>query len=90
MADSLLNDDPRIPVSRRAICVYCSITIDTAADHVFQLATGWVENRKKGGSHATQLMDKKPQWACKPCIDLLRKGISPDQGTLFVIGLTDD
>jgi hypothetical protein len=79
-----------IPASRRATCVYCSELIDTAADHTFQLAYGWVENRKGGGAHATQLMERKSRYACKLCIDKLRKGISPDQGTLFAVNLYDD
>jgi len=79
-----------IPVSRRALCVYCGELIDTAADHVFQLAYGWVENRKRGGSHATQFMERRNKYACKFCIALLRKGISPDQQSLFALNLYDD
>jgi hypothetical protein len=90
VAVDIRNDGLNIPASRRTNCVYCSLTIDTAGDHVFQLAFGWVECRKGGGAHATQLMERRAKWACKPCIDLLRKGISPDQGTLFSLGLTDE
>ena len=79
-----------IPASRRAVCVYCSELVDTAADHTFQLAYGWVENRRGGGAHAIAKIERKGKYACHECINKLRKGISPDQGALFSIHLYDD
>ena len=79
-----------IPASRRALCVYCGELIDTAANHTFQLGYGWIEQRRGGGNHATQLMQMKNQYACKECIAKLRKGISTDQGSLFALNLYDE
>lgn len=79
-----------IPVSRRALCVYCSEIIDSNAVGVFELVQGWAENRPKGGTHAVALQMRRNKFACKFCIGKLRKGISPDQGSLFALNLYDE
>lgn len=82
-----LNDGTGIPVSRRATCTYCGIFVDTAAIGVYQLATGWLENRRRGGANTVALPNRRYKFACRECIDRLRHGINPDQGSLF--GLVD-
>lgn len=79
------NDGTGIPVSRRATCIYCGTFIDTNAVGVYQLATGWVENRRKGGANTIALAVRHTRFACHECIDRLRHGISPDQQSLFNI-----
>jgi len=79
------NDGTGIPVSRRATCVYCGTFIDTNANGVFVLSTGWCEIRRRGGSNAIALPIRHPRFACHECIDRQRHGISPDQGSLFNI-----
>jgi hypothetical protein len=78
-----VNDGMGIPLSRRATCVYCSIFIDTNANGVFQFASGWLENRRKGGANTIALPNRRPRFACRECIDRLRHGIPVGQGTLF-------
>jgi hypothetical protein len=79
------NDGTGIPVSRRATCVYCGTFIDTNANGVFQLSTGWCEVRRRGGSNAIALPIRHTRFACHECIDRQRHGISPSQGVLFNI-----
>lgn len=84
------NDGMGIPVSRRATCIYCAIFIDTNANGTFQLATGWCEIRKRGGTNTIALPKRHARFACNECIDRLRHGISPDQGALFTLDLDDE
>lgn len=85
----MANDGIPIPASRRAFCTYCGLLVDSAAVGVWQRATGWVENRRQGGSNAIALPNKDTVYACGICIDRLRHNISPDQRTLFESGLND-
>lgn len=82
-----MNDGTGIPVSRRGTCAYCAILVDTAAVGTFQLCTGWVENRRKGGGNTVALPTRHLKWACGICIDKLRHGISPDQASLFALDM---
>lgn len=84
-----LNDGMGIPVSRRATCTYCQTFIDTNAIGVFELATGWCENRRKGGTNTIALAKRHARFACHECIDRLKHGISPDQQALFTLDLDD-
>jgi hypothetical protein len=77
------NDGVPIPLSRRRICAYCSVTIDSNAPGVFQHASGWIENRKRGGANTIALPIRSDMYACNECIDRLRHGISTGQTTLF-------
>lgn len=77
------NDGVPIPRSRRRLCSYCSCTIDSNGTGVFQLANGWLENRRKGGANTIALAIRKDIYACHECIDKLRNGIPAGQMALF-------
>lgn len=79
----IANDGVPIPLSRRRICTYCAVTIDSNARGVFQRASGWLENRKGGGANTIAIPIRTDAWACNECIDRLRHGIAPAQSTLF-------
>lgn len=78
--------DVKVPLSRRATCVYCADQLDTSATGVFQLARGWLENRRRGGANTIALAERLPKYACGICIDKLRSGIPVGQQTLFGLG----
>ena len=79
-----------IPLSRRRTCYYCSCIMDSGALGNYQLATGWVENRKGGGSHITLTTRRADTYACHDCIDKLRHGIPTGQIRLFELPEPDE
>lgn len=80
---TMSNDGVPIPLSRRRLCAYCSCTVDSNGTQVFQRASGWLENRKRGGANTIALPIRRDEYACGECIDKLRHGISIGQGRLF-------
>jgi hypothetical protein len=64
----------------------CLGEVDVNAKHVFRQVIGWVESRQAGGANTVALMEPQQVWACKPCIQARRKGISPAQTTLWGSG----
>jgi hypothetical protein len=85
-----MNDGVHIPLSRQRFCTYCLTTIDSNATGVFQLAHGWLENRKRGGANTIALPIRDDTYACNECIDKLRHGIATGQGRLFAPREYDD
>ena len=77
------NDGIPIPLSRRRLCTYCLATIDSNGTGTFQLAHGWLENRKRGGANTIAVPIRDDIYACGECIDKLRHNISPGQARLF-------
>ena len=67
----------------RPVCVHCGDELNPEAPGTWREVTGWVQARKGGGAHA--IHDPKPtgRYACRFCIDLIRKGIGLDQGSLL-------
>lgn len=76
-------DNIRIPLSRRRTCSHCGTLVDSNGVGVFHLATGWIENRKKGGTNTIALPIHHDKYACHDCIDRLRHGIPVGQMMLF-------
>lgn len=74
-----------VPLRFRARCVYCADEVDTRAEGVFSLQTGWMKNRSQGGGNALALREpiQPPQFACGHCIERLQRNISTDQQSLF-------
>ncbi len=56
---------------------------DTNARGVFQLAHGWLENRKSGGANTIALPLRRDIYSCHDCVDKLRHGIPWSQMPLF-------
>lgn len=78
-----MNDGIAIPLSRRRLCTYCAVTVDSNGTGVFQLAHGWLENRKRGGANTIAVPIRDDTYACNECIDKLRHGIPVGQSRLF-------
>ena len=78
-----MEDRDSIPLSRRRVCCYCLCTIDSNGTGVFQLAHGWLENRKRGGANAIAIPIREDTYACAECIDKLRHKIPVGQARLF-------
>lgn len=74
-----------VPLSRKRTCVYCSVQIDSNGQGVFQLASGWLENRKRGGANTIACPKRQDVYSCHDCIDRLRAGISVGQQRLFSV-----
>lgn len=65
-------------------CVFCHETIDTNARAVVRKAMGWIDdNRKQGGANQIMLPERLPKWAHRTCVELIRDGVNPKQGTLI-------
>lgn len=77
------NDGVPIPLSRRRLCTYCLCTIDSNGTGVFQRASGWLENRNRGGANTIALPIRLDAYACSECIDKLRHDIPVGQSRLF-------
>lgn len=80
--------DRAVPLSRIRLCVFCSCQLDSNAVGVYQLATGWLANRKQGGANTISLPHRQDKYACAECVDKLKHGIPVGQMRLF--GLVDD
>jgi hypothetical protein len=72
-----------IPQRFQSQCNFCGDPLDIRRPGVFQLTTGWVENRKGGGAHAIALAERMPHWACHLCMDKKRQGQAQYQLDLF-------
>lgn len=70
--------------------MFCLTTIDSNATGVFQRASGWLENRKRGGANTIALPLRHDVYACNECVDRLRHNISTGQMRLFESGPLDD
>jgi hypothetical protein len=77
------SDAEVIPLSRQRKCAYCSCVVDTNARGVFQLAHGWLENRKSGGANTIALPLRRDIYSCHDCVDKLRHNIPWSQMPLF-------
>lgn len=64
-------------------CHHCGDEIRPDAPGTWREIIGWVQARKGGGAHGVR--DQKPtgRYLCQFCVDLVRKGISPDQGAML-------
>lgn len=77
--------DRSIPLSRLRNCVYCQCQVDSNAIGIFQLATGWLMNRRSGGANTIAMPKRQDFYACAECIDKLRHGIPVGQQSLFTL-----
>lgn len=75
--------DESVPLSRRRNCTFCSVTVDSNGIGTFQLADGWLENRRKGGANTIAIVHRRDVYACHECIDRMRHGIPAGQMHLF-------
>ena len=66
-----------------AECEYCGQPVSPTRAGTFVWTSGWVEQRRDGGAHAITLPVRADRYACGSCIDMLRAGVSPGQGTLL-------
>jgi hypothetical protein len=80
--------DRSIPLSRLRNCTYCSVQVDSNGVGVYQLASGWLMNRRAGGANTITIPLRQDHYACADCIDKLKHGIPVGQMRLF--GLTTD
>lgn len=80
--------DRSIPLSRLRNCTYCSVQLDSNGVGVYQLASGWLMNRKKGGANTIAIPLRQDHYACAECVDKLKHGIPVGQMQLF--RLTND
>jgi hypothetical protein len=64
-------------------CVYCGGSID--AEHDYHAIVGWEKRRSGGGTNAIALREtaKPDRWACEDCINKLKRGVTPEQGSLL-------
>lgn len=85
-----MNDGVPIPLSRRRLCAFCLVTLDSNGTGIFQRASGWLENRKRGGANTIALPIRLDVYACNECIDKLRHNIPVGQMQLFENGSLDD
>lgn len=75
--------DSSVPLSRVRTCSYCSVQVDSNATGVYQLAIGWLANRKQGGANTIAIPNRVDRYACSECIDKLKHGIPVGQMHLF-------
>jgi hypothetical protein len=62
-------------------CVYCGAEIDAASD--YRKIVGWERSRSAGGTNAVALREPTDEWACRWCIERLKRGITAEQGSLL-------
>jgi hypothetical protein len=82
--------DRSVPLSRVRLCYYCSCQLDSNAVGVYQLATGWLANRKRGGANTIAIPFRRDTYACPDCIDKLKHGIPVGQMRLWELTDPDD
>jgi hypothetical protein len=59
-------------------CHFCGLAVSANG---YREITGWEKVRGQGGANAVTLRDETGRVACTVCIDRLKHGVSPDQGT---------
>lgn len=69
-------------MSAEARCFYCRTEIDPHSRYTYQRIVGWHRAGKSGGSDIS-LREKRQEFACSICIDRLKAGLSPAQGSLL-------
>lgn len=70
-------------MAKTVACLHCGEFIDPNEAGSWRQVTAWVQARKGGG--ANQAKDQQPTgvYACRWCIDIIRKGVNPGQGALL-------
>jgi hypothetical protein len=71
-----------IPSRYRAKCEFCSRELNTQANGVYQLSSGWVQRRAGGGGHSISLPARANRWACSYCVESRAKGTA-GQASMF-------
>lgn len=65
------------------LCELCDEPIVADRPGTYQYASGWLPTRAAGGANTIACAEREPRYACSVCIDRLRHGISPTQGSLL-------
>ena len=64
---------------RVGCCCYCGVKIDATRDYCWE--AGWAKQRARG-STAGVMKVATERWACIPCMDRMKHGVSPQQTKL--------
>lgn len=64
-------------------CTHCGRELDPTKPGVFREVRGWEEVRSGGGAHSITQREETGRVACWSCMDRIRKGLSPLQGSIL-------
>lgn len=64
-------------------CSMCAKEIDPDGRMTFRRIDGWEQPRARGGANVIHLRRQHYVFACWECINSLKKGFGPDQGSLL-------
>lgn len=79
-----------VPASRRRLCTFCAVMVDSNGSGTWQRATGWLPIKRysgnKAGTNSLTLRKSLDEYACSECISKLKAGVPPGQMTIFEAG----
>jgi DNA-directed RNA polymerase subunit RPC12/RpoP len=64
-------------------CLYCGREVRPDRNGTWREITGWVQMRQGGGANGVSAQEATGRYACQNCMELVRRGISAEQGTLM-------
>lgn len=68
----------------RVDCSFCDRNdLDPEAETTHRQVIGWEHPRKQGGTNALSLRQPQEVFCCNPCMEKMRRGLSPDQQPLL-------
>jgi DNA-directed RNA polymerase subunit RPC12/RpoP len=70
-------------MSELYLCMYCGREVRPASDGTWREITGWVCQRSGGGAHGVHGQEATGRYACQSCMELVKRGISVDQGSML-------
>jgi hypothetical protein len=72
-----------MPGSQNYYCLHCGREIRPDHPGVWREVLGWVQMRQGGGAHGVTAQEPTGRYGCQPCMELIKRGISVEQGTLM-------
>ena len=66
-------------------CSQCTRLVDERFEMVWHKVTGWEHKRDAGGTNHLALRRPQNEFMCDECMEKLRNGLSPQQGSLLAM-----
>lgn len=65
-------------------CLYCGEPVEPGKELCYQGVSGWAEYKRKGGG-TNVIHGRKPKdlWACRWCVEKIKRGVAPGQVSLI-------
>jgi hypothetical protein len=64
-------------------CMYCGAEVNPDGKDTYSEVTGFTHPRSGGGPNSIALRTTTGRYSCNTCVERLKSGVSPNQGSLL-------